>query len=368
MHKKDSIYYLSGKGFSKEALIRFCDNELADSQISTFKSELYLFIKEWFSSTKYIVAKTSGSTGIPKEIRLNKKHMTASAKVTISFFNLMKKDKVLLCLPLNFIAGKMMVVRALAGGLDLYISEPSSRPDIPEFQIQFSAMVPLQVANLVKEDSEAFSNIKKLIIGGSFIPEALHNEIQKMDTHIWQTYGMTETITHIALRKINGYDKSDMYSALPGVSLSLDNGCIVVDAPHLGISGMKTNDHAEMDHEGRFRITGRADNVIISGGLKFNPESIENKLSGIISNAYFIGSLDDHELGQKLVLFIEKGGFIERQIFNTWKKLEARLDRLEIPKEIIFIDFFTRTASEKIARKEITRNWKKSKQNKNNEH
>lgn len=351
MHKKDSKYYLSGKGFLKEALIRFTDEKLAGDNISEFEKELYTFVKEWFSSTEYVIANTSGSTGKPKEIRLLKKHMEASAEATISYFDLRKKDKALLCLPMRFIAGKMMVVRALVGGLDLYVTEPSSKPEIPALQIQFSAMVPLQVSMLLKENPVAFSNIKKLIIGGSFIPDPLLMQLQHLDTKVWQTYGMTETITHIAVRKINGSDKSDMYSALPGVSLSLENGCIVVQATHLGILNLKTNDLAEMDQVGRLRITGRADNVIISGGLKFFPEKIEQNISDLFSADYFIGGLSDSNLGQKMVLFIEKGGHIEQQIFNIWLKLEEKLEKHEMPKEIVFLQAFKRTTSGKTDRR-----------------
>jgi len=350
MHKKDSEYHVSGKCFSKEDLLQLCDDELADVQISTFKRALYSFIKEWFSFTEYVIANTSGSTGKPREIKLLKKHMIASAQATISYFNLSKKDKVLLCLPLHFIAGKMMVVRALVGGLDLYVSEPSSNPEIPETDIQFSAMVPLQVTNLLKEHPDVFTQIEKLIIGGSFIPDQLLQQLKQINTQVWHTYGMTETITHVAVRKINGTGKGEMYSALPGVSLSLDNDCIVVNAPHLGICDLKTNDLAEMDQVGRFRITGRADNVMISGGLKLFPEKIEQKISGLLSEDYFIGGLNDPKLGKRMVLFIEKNSHIERQIFNLWLKLEEKLEKYEVPKEIAFLKAFTKTKTGKTDR------------------
>ena len=277
--------------------------------------------------------------------------MIASAEATISFFNLKKKDKILLCLPMSFIAGKMMVVRALAGSLDLYFSEPSSKPEMGDEQIKFTAMVPLQVSKLLKENMNALENIEKLIIGGAFISGPLFDQLQQIKTQAWQTYGMTETMTHIAVRKINGEKHQDTYQLLPGVSVKLDQrGCLVVNAKHLGVNELATNDLAEIEKNGTFQILGRVDDVIVSGGLKFNPVEIENKLSGILSNTFFIGSLNDHELGQKLVLFIEKGGQLERKVFDIWGQLETRLDRLEIPKEIIFIDSFSRTSTGKTNR------------------
>lgn len=351
MSKSASAYYISGMPFSKEGLLGFCHDKLADTSVSDFKRELYLFIIEWFSSSEYIVVKTSGSTGSPKEIHLRKEHMKASARATISYFDLKRNDKVLLCLPMSFIAGKMMVVRALTGNLDLCIAEPSSKPELPEVQMQFSAMVPLQVSSLLKEKPDSLSKIDKLIIGGSFIPDALVQQIQHLKNLVWQTYGMTETMTHIAVRKINSNKIKDWYQPLPGVLVTLDRRrCLVIKAKHLGVEDLKTNDLAKIDKSGSFQILGRVDDMIVSGGLKFNPVSIENKLSEIISNAFFIGSLNDHELGQKLVLFIEKGGNIERQIFNIWRKLEEKLERQEIPKEIIFLDSFSRTTSGKTDR------------------
>lgn len=358
MNKPHTIYFIGGKAFSQESLMQFCHEKLTEKNKSEFEKELFTFILDWFSPSDVIKANTSGSTGKPKEIQLLKKHLMASAKTTISFFDLKQGDKVLLCLPMAFIAGKMMVVRSLVGGLDLYFTEPSSKPELPESCMQFSAMVPLQVSNLLKENAESLLKIEKLIIGGSFISDVMAQQIKNLGTQVWQTYGMTETITHIAVRKLNGPDTSVAYKSLPGSSVSIKNGRIVIHAPHLGISSLETNDLGEMCKNGAFKITGRADNVIVSGGLKFNPEEIENKLSEIISNAYFIGGLDDHEMGQKLVLFIEKGGHIERQIFIIWNKLEERLERFEIPKEIIFLESFTRTASGKTDRHHTISKWK----------
>jgi len=356
MIKPNTPYYIEGKSFTENDLIQYCKQKLVDEEIEKFEKDIFQFILEWFSPSDYMELKTSGSTGKPKEIRLQKKHMEASARATISFFDLKPKDKILHCLPMHFIAGKMMVVRALVGSLDLYYVQPSSKPDIFPDNVSFTAMIPLQVSNLIKDDEsrKSFSKIDKLIVGGSFISVDLVNQLQKTTTQVWQTYGMTETITHIALRKINGSNKSEWYTTLSGVSVNLDNrGCLIISAEHIGVGNLITNDLAEINETGEFKIKGRVDNIIISGSIKFNPEEIESKLSGSISNDYFIGGLNDNELGQKLVLFIEDEGTLKRKVFDIWEMIEGKLAKLEVPKEIIFLPSFNHTASGKIDRKAI---------------
>ena len=353
MNKSKSSYYLWGKCYSRKDLIQFCSERLADPNVREFEKEIYLFINEWFSPSEYIIAKTSGSTGKPKKIQLFKKYMRASAQATLSFFDLKEKDKILLCLPLSFIAGKMMVVRALVGGLDLYSTDPSSLPEIPMDQIEFSAMVPMQVSNLLNENRMALDNMKKLIIGGSFIPDSILDPLQNIDTEVWQTYGMTETMTHIDARRLNGTEKSDFYTTLPGSEVSINDGRIVIRAPHLGLKNLETNDLGELNENGEFNILGRADNVIISGGLKSYPEEIERKLSHVLNGNYMIGSINDDNLGEKLILFIEKDENAERSVFYLWKKIEKALQKFEMPKEIIFLPEIHRTSAGKVDRRRI---------------
>ena len=354
MTKKDKKYRLSGRSFSKQELTALCRIKVDDATTKDFEKEICLFILEWFSPQDHLLVSTSGSTGKPKEINLLKKHMEVSARATISFFGLKPGDTVLHCLPMRYIAGKMMVVRALVGGLDLYAVEPSSEPEIIPDKVTFSALVPLQLSRLLQNvpGRQSLEKIDKLIVGGAFVPESLEQSIQEISTQIWQTYGMTETITHIALRKLNGAGRSDWYKPLPDVSVRLnENNCLVIDAPDIGVENLATNDLARTEGTEKFKIIGRTDHVIISGGVKLHPEEIEQKISGICSNAYFIGSKPDAELGQKLVLFIENGEGVERRIFYIWQLLEKRLSLFEIPKEIIFVPVFKRTATGKIDRK-----------------
>jgi O-succinylbenzoic acid--CoA ligase len=355
MNHSEKAYYIGGQRYSDWELLDLCDEKLATTKIE-FERDLYSLIKEWFSPSGEVLAKTSGSTGKPKEILLQKKYMHASAKATNSFFRLKEKDRVLACLPMNFIAGKMMVIRALVGSLDLHFTEPSSSPEIPEYDIEFSAMVPLQMSNLLTNNKSALSKISKLIIGGSFIPVSLLNQLQNLDTEVWQTYGMTETMTHIAVRKLNGTNKSAMYKPLSGVEIRVEDGQVIINAPHLGVKNLLTNDLAEVYSDGMFKILGRADLVITSGGLKMHPEEIELKISGILDCDYMIGSKKDDNLGEKLVLFIEKGENNERLVFNYWEKIEKVLEKNEIPKEIIFVTEIFKTASGKIDRKRLTDN------------
>jgi len=353
MDNKNKTYYLAGRPFSKESLMEYCRKKSDGRESKEFEKEVYRFILDWFSPEDHMLVKTSGSTGKPKEIRLLKKHMEASARATISFFDLKPEDKILHCLPMQFIAGKMMVVRALVGSLDLYCTEPSSKPEMISEEVAFAAMVPLQLSKLLQDAAgrATLAKISKLIIGGSFVPDSLEKSIQRMSTQVWQTYGMTETSTHIALRKMNGADSSEWYRPLPGISVGLNKqGCLVIDAPEIGVNDIVTSDLAELNENGMFQIKGRIDHVIISGGIKFHPEEIEHKISGVFPNDFFIGSKKDDELGEKLVLFIEKGEGTERKVFEIWQALEQKLRGHELPKEIIFLPEFNRTPSGKIVR------------------
>lgn len=354
MNEKGQIFHLNGATFYKSELELFCKKKLSETQIEHWEKECYSFILEWFSSSPAIQVQTSGSTGKPKEIFLEKQFMEASAQTTIDFFNLKPSDIALLCLPVKYIAGKMMIVRALVGGLDLFLTKPTSFPEIGNFQkIDFCAMVPNQIAGILETEkgAEQLERIKDLIVGGSFLPVNLESKIHKLKTNVWQTYGMTETITHIALRKISGKNADDWYTPLNDVETRLDeNGCLLISAERIGVKQLVTKDLADLNKNGTFKILGRIDNILISGGVKLYPEEIENKLSGWIENAFYLSSLPDEKLGRKLVLYIEDRGKLKKQIYQLWEKIEECLSGFEIPKEIIFIDYFTRTESGKIIR------------------
>ncbi len=302
-------------------------------------NDVRTFINEWESDLDFIKSKTSGSTGKPKTIHLLKKHMIASAKMTGKFLNLKKNDSSLLCMSTHTIAGKMMVVRAIVLDLDLIVTDITSTPlKNLDRQIDFAAMVPMQVEN----SKDNISQIKTLIIGGGTISKLLWNFISEMQIDAYQTFGMTETISHIAMRKIT-MDETN-YFVLPGVEISLKDNCMIINAPLLGVNNLQTNDHVEIEKDGSFKWLGRRDFVINSGGIKIHPEIVEENLSGRINKPFFVIGLPDKTFGEKLVLCIEGDCVPDKS------DLKLSLDKFHIPKEVYCFEKFSRTDSNKINR------------------
>lgn len=277
---------------------------------SSFHRQLYLFLKEWFSPSSTLRLHTSGSTGTPREIIVRKEQMLQSAKSTCDFFELRKGYKALLCLPLEYIAGKMMVVRALYAGLDIYPVKPDGHPLTgTDIGFDFAAMVPLQVYNSLQstEEKERLSQIKRLIIGGGAIDETLETILKEFPNAIYSTYGMTETLSHIALRRINGIEANDYYIPLPSVALTLsEDNRLIIDAPPITDTPLLTNDIAELRPNGSFRIIGRIDNVMNTGGIKVQIEEVEQVLHPHITGNFAITSIPHPTLGEAIVLLIEK--------------------------------------------------------------
>ncbi|MCI6688156.1 MAG: AMP-binding protein, partial [Prevotella sp.] len=231
------------------------------------------FIDEWNNDEPTVLVHTSGSTGKPKPLRVEKLRMAASAHITCAFLGLQRGDTALLCMPLDYIAGKMVVVRSLVCGLRLLTVEPCGHPlrGLSEAPV-FAAMVPLQVYNSlqVEEERALLMQIKHLIIGGGAVSGEMAAELKHFPNAVWSTYGMTETLSHIALRRLSGEEASDWYEPFEGVDVSLNaDGCLVIDAPAVCATTLTTNDIAEIAPDGRhFRIRGRRDNVVCSGGIK----------------------------------------------------------------------------------------------------
>ena len=245
-------------------------------------TELNAFLEEWNGPGECITVHTSGSTGEPKPMQARKEFMEASARMTCRFLGLQEGDSALLCLPLRFIAGKMMVVRSQVAGLRLIPCEPCGHPlrGLAEPPV-FAAMVPLQVFNSlqVPREAELLRGIRHLIIGGGAVDHALAAQLKDFPNAVWSTYGMTETLSHIALRRLSGPLADDWYTPFGGVSVELNaQGCLTVTAPHIGCHQLATHDIAEMDARGRFRILGRSDNTINSGGIKIQAEQVEDTL------------------------------------------------------------------------------------------
>jgi O-succinylbenzoic acid--CoA ligase len=246
------------------------------------------------------------------------------------------------CLPTNYVAGKMMFVRSFILGLDMKFVEPNSNPlkNIDE-NFDFCAMIPLQAKNSLKKLRE--KKIKKLIIGGVKVHKALEQELVKIPIEIYETYGMTETITHIAAKRIG----EEVFTVLPNVKVSVDEReCLIIKAKRISSKEIVTNDIVELISDTQFKWEGRYDNVINSGGIKLMPEQIEEKLSTLIPRRYFVSGLADDNLGEKVVLYVEGESFeIDESVFSVLKKHEK-------PKEIVFIPNFKQTATGKIMRKD----------------
>jgi O-succinylbenzoic acid--CoA ligase len=351
MKNETETYYLFGKELQKNSLTKFANRKTNNAITEDWEKQIFCFILEWFDENDFIIVKTSGSTGIPKEIKLQKTHMTESAKATLSFLNLQKGDKALLCLPATYIAGKMMIVRWLIGGLDLNYTKPTLNPKFNNNEtFNLVALVPSMLNQLLKnKEKEIIESFENILLGGSSISKSDEDQLSKLKNKIWHTYGMTETITHIALRRINGENASAYFSVLKGVKLSISkDGTLVINYPKLSIINLVTNDLIELLSNGKFKILGRKDNVIISGGLKLFPEDIEKKIESIIENNFFILGIPDQQLGQKSVLFIE--GKTQKTINQISETLKNILNPHELPREIKIVSKFEKTISGKIIR------------------
>jgi O-succinylbenzoic acid--CoA ligase len=294
-----------------------------------------------------LTVKTSGSTGTPKNMQVSKQKMINSANLTCDFLRLRPENKALLCLPLKYIAGKMMVVRAIVAELDLIPVQPDGNPlnHFNNFSFDFAAMIPLQIYNLLNNNPKQLQNIKNVLIGGSSIDMRLEEQLQPFTNNFYASYGMTETLSHIALRRLNGKDKSPYYNPFNSVKLSLsEDKTLIINAPLVADNILHTNDIAEIFEDGSFQILGRKDNIINSGGIKIQPEIIENILSSLINISFAITSLPDEKLGEIVVLVTEKK--ISKSLFKDLPKYCQ-------PRKIIIIDKIPITETGKIKRKEL---------------
>ncbi len=312
------------------------------------------FLEDWSSASEKLLVHTSGSTGQPKPMWVEKCQMEASARITCDFLGLQEGDTALLCMPLDYIAGKMMVVRALVRHLDLLAVEPSGHPlASPPLRsgtpIDFAAMVPMQVYNSlqVAEEKECLKQIRHLIIGGGAIDHEMAAALRVFPNHVWSTYGMTETLSHIALRRLNGEEASEWYTPFDSVNISLsEDNCLVIDAPKVCPQRLVTNDIAEISPSGTFRILGRKDNTICSGGIKIQAEEVERLLSASLSTPYLISKRSDHKFGEIVVLLTEGSVDEARRI------CEAILPKYYQPRAYVHVTQIPHTETGKPARRQ----------------
>lgn len=352
-----------------------------------FRADLRQFLAEWAAPASTIEVQTSGSTGTPQKMRVEKRRMEASARMTLGFLGLRRGDVALLCMPLRYIAGKMMAVRAIVGGLRLQLVAPSRHPlealaaasrlsdgAVPAFL----AVTPMQALATLEVEAEraVFERIPVVIIGGGPVSPELHAALQTCRGRIFSTYGMTETLSHIAMRRLNGPEQSDRYTPLPGVTVcSNAAGCLVIDAPAVAAMRLTTNDLCECFSDGTFRILGRRDNVVCSGGIKFSLEALEEKI-GPLDVDYLLTSVPDALLGEALVML-----YVPRPAESPAERpsaemrsapldqctasldqrsarldlLRSRLDRYEMPRHFFAVDSLPLTETGKPARAEARR-------------
>lgn len=324
----------------------------------TYEKSIGNFLLDWSDPNETISVNTSGSTGKPKPILLSKKYMVNSALATGEYFNLIPGNSALLSLSAENIAGKMMLVRAMVLGLDLNCIEPSSRPlEFLSKKYDFCAMVPMQLENSLAK----ISQIKTLIVGGAAVSNTLKEKVQNTDCEIYETYGMTETITHVAVKRINNVQANghpelvegsidNFFKALPDIAFSKDKrDCLVINALKISDEQVVTNDVVDLISEIEFEWLGRFDNVINSGGVKLFPEQIEAKLSELIPNRFFVAGVPEEKLGEKLVLIIE--GEVDTGILSQKITTLESLEKFEVPKEIHLIPKFLATKNGKTQRK-----------------
>ena len=349
-------FCLNGRNYAYEDL-----SEVAYSLVKEgepYEQLIGDFLLDWLSYKSYIDQKTSGSTGEPKWIPIPKLSMVNSSKATSKRFDLEPGSHVLNCLGMETIAGKMMLVRAMVSGWKIDCIEPTANP-LEYFRepLDLTAMVPLQLQNSL----DKIQNVSKIIVGGAPMPSGLLASLPKSGTEIYESYGMTETASHIALRKLqavpedqNREEVLEPFEVIEGVHLETDErGCLVIHASHLSDKPFVTNDLVKLESDTHFRWLGRLDHVINSGGVKLVPEKLEDRMSAVLKDRFFLGSLPDKELGERLILVVETDT-------DPKPSLQALRDsglftKYEIPREVYGTPHFKETSFGKINRRDIVK-------------
>ncbi|WPP50620.1 AMP-binding protein [Catalinimonas niigatensis] len=364
--KSDVLIKLENMVYSSDAIAQlYAIQDLSSYKtLSPYSQQCLSFCHAWLREQASFEILTSGSTGTPKHIRITRTQMQASAQATAQALGLKAGDKALVCLNTAYIAGKMMLVRGLERGMPLIVIPPTSTPlqEVNE-SIEFTALVPLQLKTMLEAPDQKYMDqlnaMKAILVGGAAVDHTLEKHIRdKISAPVFGTYGMTETVSHIALRRINGPEATDTYQILPGVEVKKDwRDCLSIRGAVSNYQWLQTNDIVEFSDERHFRWLGRADNVINSGGIKIYTEALESKLQEAmhtigIARHFFLAGLPDERLGEKLCLTIEgkrMNNEQEKQL-NTWMK--AHLHPYEVPKNIFYLSEFIYTPSGKIQRRQ----------------
>ncbi len=324
-----------------------------------FESTTFDFLRNWFRGNEEFHLQTSGSTGSPARIVAQRWQMEASAEATRRALQLQSGGNSLVCVDTRYIAGQMMLVRSVLCKMRIHAVEPSANPLkelLPDNAFSLAALVPYQLQKIVESDLHSRLNmIDTVIVGGSAVSPEIIRGLDAYSTRIFATYGMTETLSHVALRRLNGNGKSDFFQALPGVSLAVDvRGCLKIEVSYLRKS-LTTNDLVELVGDSAFRWLGRADFVINTGGIKISPEVVEGRLDSLKSGLnlhgrFVVSSVPDSALGERIILVIEGNGLEEHARMELFDTFHKNLPRYERPKEILFIGRLPETVTGKIDR------------------
>jgi len=318
------------------------------------------FIQDWAKGQDSFIFKSSGSTGLAKEIEICRDQILSSVLQTKNYLELKSTDKVLVCLGPEYVATKMMIARCLASNLDIILVEPCSNPLAvidKRMVMDFASFVPLQMESILKsEHSGRIGAIRNILIGGAPTSNALNEKLRRFNNNIYHTYGMTETVSHIGLRKLSQQSKSEYFKCLDEIKLRTNSeGCLVINGGVTNHLDVITNDVVEMKNDREFRWLGRKDNLINSGGVKIIPEQLEKTIKALldqmkISRDFFLYGIKDELLGQKLVLVLE-GSKLDTSAEKTLcKNIGEKLIKYHIPKKVIYINKFIRTTSGKVKR------------------
>ncbi len=331
---------------------------LNPSTLEEHEKDVLKVVRQWLDGKEEFTFHTSGSTGSPKVITFRRDQLQASAQLTADALGLTPGMKALVCLDANFVAGTMMIIRSLVTGMDLLVQPAIANPlkGLNEM-IDFIALVPLQVSTLLRDSPTKLDTISTIIVGGAPLSKALIGKLQNLNGVCYATYGMTETLTHIALQRLNGTDQQDDFHLLPGIHAQADErGCIVIQAPHLGVESVITNDRVEFTGPETFRILGRIDQVINSGGIKIQVAKVEDAVEEVFNELgirlrSFVGSKSDDQLGERVCLVLEGSPLNDTISAAILEGLKKRLSKFELPKDIQFVAAFSQTPTQKIDRR-----------------
>ncbi len=343
---------VSGSWWQTDALGSVPKATLQPSEIEAIR-----LLEEWNRGREEFTFITSGSTGAPKAMSFRRHQLEASAKMSIQALGLKSGMTALACLDTRYVAGAMMVVRTAVAKMHLIIRNPSSNPlkDL-DWTVDFLAVAPLQIAALLDESLGQLNKTAVVIVGGGPIPNSMIPRLQRVAPACFATYGMTETLTHVALRRLNGKRPQTSFHLLPTVSAHADDrGCLVIEAPHLGPKPIETNDLVEWTKDGGFRVMGRIDSVINSGGIKVQPARVERAVEQVltklsIARRYFVAGVPDERLYESVVLVTEGLPFTITQEEELKKLLASKLGKFEMPRLLLYCPRFVETATQKIDR------------------